>query len=226
MDTNPSNLQLVTANPPANAGTQVYGANYMPKRTKWSRPQAMLWSDNAGTIMDNVRFPLGIEKEDFLILSDHNRGEMSIAQQRIETRQRMINGTMRSYFIANKINISVAWNRLPSRSFSRNVIFDQNGNPVESSTYTEYTADAGAGGVEILDWYENHSGPFYVYLAYDKYNNASFQTGGAITDASFNYLSIYNDVRLMFFSSFDYSIEKRGANNFDFWNINVSLEEV
>ena len=228
MDTNPNNLELVTVDPPTIPSTQVYGPNYMPKRVKWSRPQAILWSDNAGTIMDDVRFPLGIEKEDFLILSDHNRGEMNISQQRIETRQRMINGTMRSYFIANKITLSVSWSMLPSRSFSRNVTFDENGKPIvlPNNPYTEYTADAGAGGVEVLDWYENHAGPFYVFLAYDKYNNASFATGGSVTDSSFDYLSIYNDVRLMYFSSFEYSIQKRGASNFDFWNISASLEEV
>jgi hypothetical protein len=191
---------------------------------KYSRPSLMVFTETEPTNgADPTKWDLG---DNYIYISDNNRAELAVSFERIEYKQRMINGTMRSYFIANKINISVSWNRLPSRSFSRNVIFDQNGNPVESSTYTEYTADAGAGGVEVLDWYENHSGPFYVYLAYDKYNNPSFQTGGAITDASFNYLSIYNDVRLMFFSSFDYSIEKRGANNFDFWNINVSLEEV
>lgn len=212
MDINPSN--------PTSTSTYISG------RRRYARPQGMLWSDNSGTISNNVRIPNGSEKTDFIILSDNNRGEMNISQQRIENRQRMINGTMRSYHIADKISISCSWNRLPSRSYSRNVIFDSNGKPILNSGDSEYTVDGGAGGVELLDWYENHPGPFYVYLAYDKYNNASFQVAGQVEDDSFNYLSIYNDVRLMYFASFEYTVEKRGATNFDFWNVSVSLEEV
>ena len=196
---------------------------YIAGRKRYARPQAMIWANNFGTVSAGIRLPLGNEKEDFIVLSDHNRGEISIGQQRIETRQRMINATMRSYHIADKINVSCSWNRLPSRSYSRKVNFNNTGQATLSGA-TEYTVDGGAGGVELLDWYENNSGPFYVYLAYDKYNNDSFKVAGNITDESFNYLSIYNDVRLMYFSSFDYSIEKRGGTNFDFWNINVSLE--
>jgi hypothetical protein len=212
MDINPNN--------PTSTSTYISG------RKKYSRPQAMLWSENSGTISNGVRIPSGLEKEDFIICSDHNRGDISIGNQRIETRQRMVNGTMRSYHIADKISVSLSWQRLPSRSFSRNVVFDANGKPTMLASDLEHTVDGGAGGVELLDWYENHPGPFYVYLGYDKYNNDSFKVAGKIEDESFNYLGIYNDVRLMYFSSFEYTIEKRGGTNFDFWNISVSLEEV
>jgi hypothetical protein len=60
--------------------------------------------------IDDGEHCLSIEKEDFVICSDHNRAEMSITQQRIESRQRMINGTMRSYHIADKVSLSVSWN--------------------------------------------------------------------------------------------------------------------
>jgi hypothetical protein len=213
MDINPSN--------PNSTSTYIAG------RKKYSRPQAMLWSDNVGNIDESkMRFPEGKEKKNFIICSDHNRGEMSISQQRIESRQRMINGTMRSYHIADKISLSVSWGRLPSRSFSRNVIFDSTGKSVMSATDQEHTVDGGAGGVELLDWYENHSGPFYVYLGYDKFNSNSFKVANNVEDESFTHLGVYNDVRMMYFSNFDYSIEKRGGTNFDFWTVNVSLEEV
>jgi hypothetical protein len=223
MDTEPSNLNLIAQTP--TSASNAYGPTYISGRKRYSRPQAMLWSDNSGNIVDGVRFPLGIEKEDFIILSDHNREEISISQQRIEHRQRMINGTMRSYHIADKITLSCNWQRLPSRSYSRNIIFNASGQPQMIAQDLENTVDGGAGGVEMLDWYENHQDPFWVYLSYDKYNNNSFKVGGKITDQSFQYLPIYNDVRLMYFSSFEYSIEKRGGSNFDMWNISVSLEE-
>jgi hypothetical protein len=209
-----------------NPNNPVATASYISGRKRWARPQAMLWSDNAGTIEGNLRYPSGREKEDFIICSDHNRSEMSISNQRIETRQRMINATMRSYHVADKISISVGWDRLPSRSYNRSTNFDALGDPI--SLYPddkEFTVDGGAGGVELLDWYENHSGPFYVYLGYDKFNASTFNTGGAVTDASFNHLSVYNDVRLMYFASFDYSVQLRGATNHDMWSVNVTLEE-
>jgi hypothetical protein len=212
MDINPSNPTSTSA--------------YISGRKRYARPQAILWSDNSGTISNGVRIPNGNEKEDFIICSDHNRREINISQQRIETRQRMVNATMRSYHIADKITISLSWQRLPSRSYSRNVLFNSAGSPQMLSGDQEHTVDGGAGGVELLDWYENHPGPFYVYLGYDKYNNDSFKVAGQTQDASFNYLPIYNDVRLMYFSSFEYNIEKRGGTNFDFWNVSVSLEEV
>lgn len=212
MDINPSN--------PASSSTYISG------RKKWTRPQGMLWSDNSGNLISGVRYPIGNEKEDFIILSDHNRQEIKMDKDRIETRQRMVNGTMRSYHIADKTKVSVSWKNLPSRSFSRNVIFSSGGSPTMLNGDTQYTVDGGAGGVEILDWYENHSGPFWVYLAYDKYNSNSFKVNGYTTDESFNYLGVYNEIKQMYFSSFQYTVSKRGSTNFDFWDIDVELEEV
>lgn len=212
MDINPSN--------------PIATSSYIDGRKRYQRPQAMLWSDNSGTIANGIRIPSGFEKEDFIICSDHNRNEMGIAKQRIESRQRMVNGTMRSYHVADKITLSTSWSRLPSRSYSRNVNFDNSGKAIMNASDIEYTTDGGAGGVELLDWYETHPGPFYVYLAYDKYNNDSFKVSGKVVDESFSYLSIYNDIRLMYFTNFEYSIEKRGGTNHDMWNVSVSLEEV
>jgi hypothetical protein len=193
-----------------------------------ARPQAILLSDNAGTLQSGNYIPNGTEWEDFIILTDGNRGEISMSQQRIESRQRMVNGNMRSYWTADKLNLSTSWNRIPSRAYSGDVDFDPNNGQIvdAAGTYTMYTVDGGAGGVDILNWYENHPGPFYVFLAYDK-----FRVNGI---ENFNRLSNYNQVLKMYFSSFDYNIEKRGgawssggtATGFDFWNISMSLEEV
>ena len=181
---------------------------YIVGRKKYARPQAMLWSDTAGTLSSGVWVPQGTENEDFVILSDHNRAPISISGQRIENRQRMINGTMRSYFIADKVNMSVSWQRLPSRSYSSSPTYDSDGQYTGSGA--EYTVDGGAGGSQIYEWYRNHPGAFWVYLSYDK-------------DA--DSLDIYNDRRLMFFSSFEFTVEKRGSTNHDFWNISLTLEE-
>jgi len=180
------------------------------------RPQAIAWSNNLGIVDDGLLVPDGSEFEDFIILSDDNRSEISIAAQRIENKRRMINGNLRSYHIADKFNFSVSWEMLPSRSFNTDPNFNELG--LRAGGASQYTTDGGAGGVEILKWYEDHPGSFYMFLAYDRYDN--------FTSDSYNNLAKYNDVVEVYFSSFDYNIVKRGGSNFDFWNISVALEEV
>ena len=144
--------------------------------------------------------------------------------QRIEKRQRTINGRMRSYHIADKLQFSWSWNMLPSRAYFEVADFNSNGASPYKNTTGEFTSDGGAGGVAILDWYQSHPGPFWMYLAYDKYSN--FKTDGEITDSSFGHLAQYNQIVQVYFADFNYSVVKRGGSTYDFWNINVTLEEV
>jgi hypothetical protein len=207
-------------------------SGYMTGRKRYQRPQAVLWSDNAGTLSNGLYVPTGYEVgavvpdgtasnliDQFMVLSDHNRSEISFNTERIEKRQRTINGRMRSYHIADKLNISFSWNNLPSRSHALVADFNSSGvSPLKNST-SEYTADGGAGGVQLLDWYENHKGPFWMYLAYDKYTN--FGTN----DAAYAHLGKYNQIMQVYFSDFNYTVTKRGGSNFDLWNVSVTLEE-
>jgi hypothetical protein len=246
---------------------------YMSGRKKWSRPQAMVWCDEAPTLdIDGNFIPVGYElgsdpadisiqnlERSFLILSDHNRSQIGIANERIEQRQRMANGTMRSFFIADKLIIDTSWSMLPSRSFKNYPNFNNQDTDPSSSidnsgkanllvasksvdrdndsetpntsvnisaygslyeTDQQYTADGGAGGGEMLDWYENHTGPFWVLLSYDKY--ANFGSDNAARQK----LGKYSQAIQMYISNFNYSIVKRGGNNFDMWDVSVTLEEV
>lgn len=330
------------------------------------RPQAILLANNPGTLTeDGFYVPFGYEVgasvpdqtpsdeiDQFIILSDDNRSAIDFSINRLEKRERTINGRMRSYHIADKLQISTSWDMLPSRSFASIPLFSSLGKPgdgiatasrsgyqnapvsivltkqdeliidipattinqlsgnkiipstvnavysddqtivvpeitvrgssgllitIPSKTVIQrgvvigavripgvdidgptvqyvipahqirrpgevlgatrvygtdpdgtavtqlseqYTTDGGAGGVEILDWYEKHSGSFWAYLAYDKYTNFG-------SDASaYNNLNKYNQVVEVFFSDFKYSVQKRGGNNYDFWSISFSLEEV
>jgi len=210
---------------------------YLTGRKRYQRPQAILWSENPGTLVDGLYVPngyeVGINTEEtdtsllnqFLVLSDHNRSEISFQPQRIEQRQRTINGRMRSYHIADKMQINFSWDRLPSRSYYQVAAFDDaTGISPYKNNLQEFTADGGAGGVAILDWYNNHPGPFWMYLAYDNY--ANFKDGGEVVNSSFGHLAQYNEIIQVYFADFNYSVVKRGGNNFDMWNISVNLEEV
>lgn len=224
---------------------------YLQGRKKYARPQAMLWSENAGTLKNGIYVPYGYEIgsgtaetdtsliNQFMILSDDNRDPINMQPTRIEKRERMINGRMRSYHIADKLTITTSWKNLPSRSYAFAPDFNDEGislltNPgnrfdsalpssvtgKQTNLSQQYTTDGGAGGVDLLDWYENHKGSFWVYLSYDKRSN--FGTD----DNSYAHLSQYNQLVEVFFSDFKYSVVKRGASNYDFWDIDITLEEV
>jgi hypothetical protein len=208
-------------------------AAYLTGRKRYQRPQALLWSENPGTLVDGLYVPTGYESgadtgaetdtslfNQFMILSDHNRSEMQFNPQRIEQRQRTVNGRMRSYYIADKLSMSVSWSMIPSRSYYTVADFNSSGVSPNKNQTGEFTSDGGAGGVQLLDWYENHKGSFWMFLSYDKYTN--FGTD----EAAYGHLPQYNQIMEVYITNFNYSVVKRGANNHDLWNISVTLEEV
>jgi len=214
---------------------------YMAGRKKYQRPQGILFADNEGIKVDGFHIPEGDEigslgasvdgYGEFIILSDNNRSPIDFKTVRIEKRERMINGRMRSYHTADKLTLTVSWDMLPSRAFDTYAGFDANGNPNMAiipeirTNPLEFTTDGGAGGVELLDWYKNHSGSFWVYLAYDKYTNFKDVFETVNSDERFANTNKYNEVIEMFFTDFSYSVQKRSGLNFDFWNVSLTLEE-
>jgi hypothetical protein len=153
--------------------------------------------------------------DQFLVLSDHGRAPIDFAPNRIEQRQRMINGRMRSYHIADKLTINTSWSMLPSRSHG---FKPEYGEEAETDA-PEFTVDGGAGAEEIISWYENHTGPFWVFLSYDKRSNFGNDNN------SYGHLNQYSQIIQMYISDINYSVQKRGDTH-DMWNISVSLEEV
>jgi hypothetical protein len=287
------------------------------------RPQGLIFTENYTYDSTNLYLPAGSEinsdgqDQSFLILSDDNRSAIDISKSRIEKRERMINGRMRSYHIADKTEISTSWSLLPSRSFSsdpnfssgvlynitgvqmtdantkiqfavqqnhdftvgstielldfpnnsisgfhkvtdislntfkiagtsvplivggspkartklgaiKGIVTEISQNPLPAMQIESYgsqffkdqqfTTDGGAGGNDLLTWYENHPGSFYVLLGYDKYDD--------LTENKYSKLSRYNQAVEVYFSNFSYSVEKRGQSSHDFWTISLSLEEV
>ena len=153
----------------------------------------------------------------FIILPDHNRGEIDVSIDRLGQRSRMVNGRMRSFHTADKRTVSVSWDMLPSRSFENSPQFDPTTGIRADNAGEKYVVDNSTGAADILDWYENHTGPFYVYLAYDRFDNFA---------KDYDRLNEYNEVIQMYITDFSYNVVRRGGTNYDFWNISVTLEEV
>jgi hypothetical protein len=63
---------------------------YLTGRRRYTRPQGILWANNAGTLSNGLYVPTGVEVgasttetdpdllDQFIILSDHNRGRYAI----------------------------------------------------------------------------------------------------------------------------------------------------
>jgi hypothetical protein len=80
-------------------------------------------------------------------LSEHGREPISMSVERIGSKERMLNGTMRAGFVANKYTLDISWSMLPS---------DDN-----------MIADTGHGAKWIKDFYEETTGTVAVDLLYD-----------------------------------------------------------
>jgi len=217
--------------------------NYIAGRKKYARPQGVVFTEEYNETASGLLVPAGFEVnsaqadnlETFLILSDHNRSGIDISPNRIETRERMVNGRMRSYHIDDKKMIKVSWQNLPSRSYLTSPEFaiadtfdgeTQTAFIGKSSLYNtieEYTVDGGAGGADIKEWYDQHVGSFYVLLAYD--NSASLQNTSGANASKYAKLGQYTEALEMFISDFSFNVDKRGATTHDLWSVSISLEE-
>jgi hypothetical protein len=173
---------------------------YMKNRRKYKRPQALLFSKKAACLSDGYYYPEGYEfgkaepsaidgqydwsEPDFMVLSDHGRNGLSMEVERLESRERMIDGTMRSVHVADKLKISVSWEMLPSRAFD-GALYGYGINSDDTSAdfgkiqhpfcAPGHTVDGGAGGAEMAYWHKQNTGAFYVLLAYDNPTNFSPQ---------------------------------------------------
>ena len=85
----------------------------------------------------------------------HNRGELSMDVERIEKKQRMVNGTMRKYIVADKRTFSVQWQNLPHSS--------------------SYTVDGFWGARQMEDFYDATPGAFTLELTYGDGTVETFQ---------------------------------------------------
>ncbi|WMI33435.1 minor tail protein [Streptomyces phage Kenrey] len=88
------------------------------------RPRLMRWNGNA--------------------ITDHNRQPLNIDVERLEKKQRMANGTLRKYIVADKRSFSTSWQMLPKLS--------------------NQTADGFWGADAIEQFYNTVSGSFNLEL--------------------------------------------------------------
>jgi len=133
-----------------------------------------------------------------LYLTDDNRQPLQVSPERIESRRRMIDGTMRSVYVADKYSFSTSWENLPSR---------------KANGAKSITSDGYGAGIDIKDWYEANFDDFWMLLVYD--NDDANAVGSGVNVEKYN----------VFFDSFDFTVVKRGQFN-DLWDVSIDLVEV
>ena len=133
-------------------------------------------------------------------VTDHNRGPLDISYERIGASNRMVDGTLRRQKIAKKRKFDVNWEMLPSK---RNALYaGKNGLT---------TVDGGLAGEEIEQRYEDNDGKFLMKL------RAGSDEAKAASDGTIEIVNVM-------FTDFSKAVQKRGI--VDFWQVNLSLEEV
>jgi hypothetical protein len=78
----------------------------------------MTWKDNPIMEWWDTRVYTGHPAASWVKITDHNRDALSISIERIESKQRMADGTLRKYSVAKKRTWATTWNNLPSKTGS------------------------------------------------------------------------------------------------------------
>ena len=110
----------------------------------------------------------------------------------------MSNGTLRKYFVADKLNVNVSWEMIPS--------------------FRNETVDGGWGAEDLKNFYESAAGrgAFSIKLNPTVFSTDLVeQSDGALAD-DYTYT--------VMFGSCDFTVVKRGLQ--PFWSVNISLEQV
>jgi hypothetical protein len=137
-----------------------------------------------------------------LKLSEHNRQPVSITPNRIEKSTRMTNGTLRKFYIDDKMTINVSWSLLPS-------------------SYT-YTIDGGYGALDLKSFYEGSATKASGALSGQNTFDVTIRYGSGSTTETYT----------MIFASCSFEVIKRNAKIAtsdtpqELWNVSLSMEEV
>ena len=135
-----------------------------------------------------------------LKLSEHNRQPVSITTNRIEKTQRMSNGTLRKFHVADKRSINVSWSMLPS--------------------YSTFTVDGGYGALDLKSFHAGTAAKASGALSGRSTFDLSIKNGTTtetfeVVFSSFSIEVIKRNVK-----------ESTSSTPQDFWNVSLSLEEV
>lgn len=139
-------------------------------------------------------------------VSDHNRSPLNEDIERIENKQRMVDGTLRRYSVTKKRTWSCNWDLLPSVN-------------VEGGLNT---ADGGLAGTEMETIARDVNTPFRLILRKGSARGVNLPN---VSDAALPYSDANFYIANVMIADFSKEVIKRGVKA-DLWNISLTLEEV
>lgn len=138
-------------------------------------------------------------------LTDHNRQPIDISPELIENQARMANGKMRKYVIAQKNNISVSWDYVPSK--------------------TAETADLNYGAAWLESFYKSNAGvPIYLKVVSSEIDPDA-AIGSVPLDSNFKTAQTGSKVYTVFMTSFSKTIVNRTKLS-DYVNMSIEFTEI
>lgn len=149
----------------------------------------------------NAAISVSIDGTTWYDLTDHNRQPLTYTPQRIETSQRMANGSMRKMVVANKAVYDVSWQTVPSGS---QTITTQSGKPIASFSPT---VDGKMGAGFLKSFYDQHAfHPIWIKLTYatDNPTGTSHVPSKLASPSQSN-----NQLLKVFITDFKYTVTKR-----------------
>ena len=152
--------------------------------------------------MPTIYLPVGslIYLNTTIKLSEHNRQPIPIQTNRIEKQQRMANGTLRKFFIADKKSININWNMLPS--------------------FSTFTVDGGYGAMDIRSFYEGTASKASGALSGRNTFDVTLGYGGTTQTFTMVFTSCS-------FELIKRNVKQvSGDTAQEFWNVSLSMEEV
>lgn len=145
-------------------------------------------------------------------LTDHNREDIQVTPELIETQNRMSNGSLRKYVVAQKNKISTSWTFLPTA-------------PTE-------TVDGNRAGAWIEAFYKHNVGrPIYLKVIQseidsDILNEVEPAVAGTIpNDSHFRSASTGSKTYEVFITDFSKTLRKRTTVS-DYVDINIEFTEI
>jgi hypothetical protein len=133
----------------------------------------------------------------FRRVTEHNRSEFNNRTLRVEQSQRMANGILRKYVVADKQQWDISWSMLPS--------------------YRNETVDGAWAAEDLKTFYESAAGRGAFRIKINTSHNPQNMEDSSFWESAAN---TYNVV----FTSCDFTVVKRGIQ--PFWNVKLSLEQV
>jgi hypothetical protein len=144
-------------------------------------------------------------------LTDHNRKEVQVTPELIESSSRMANGKLRKYVVAQKYKISTSWSFVPSK--------------------TALTVDGNYGAAWLESFYQSNVGiPMYVKVISSEIDpDASI--GGIPSDSNYKGSSTGFKVYNVFISDFNSTTIKRTPDRglvkgSDYVDMNIEFTEI